>query len=678
MSDASITSILRYDKPQAAAEWLCDALGFEIEHVEDDGDGEVSYISLNFGDSSVLICPTDSPLLETLVVQPNEIGDRSTQICYLTVADVSGHCAAARNHGAKIVREPLSNDDGREFYVCRDLEGHLWSFGNRTYAQPAKHKPLPMPTATARGRASVLAHVSSLLTVALLAALIGGGGVLYLVKERHSAIPAWLNTYAIETATNMKGDKARPPNAPAPAAKTNPDETKSGTAARGPDATGQQLADLHKRLTASQTLLTQAQTRAKSLTAQIAILKKQAADRDAESLAATARLERLFKKAQQDNEESKRLREAAQRALGRSKQSNAEFEARVADLNKQLATTTQTLKAVRADKDKAVAELNRLLAETKVVRRAQSAHQAETQVGDRIAAKERAQFKATIETLNAKLQRVLATLVKVKREKQDVDKTLGATKQQAAQKLAENEKRLIELAAAYERVGKTLKTKRLTLDEIVIALNETRSQLTRVQAAEKKLSAELSKTKTQLRESRDNLKTKVAILQWLDLEAELQRAERELQGKRRAPPPPLPAQKDSERPAPLAIAPPRRTASVPQPDERPSSANNRSCARTARAQLSNFLGWRSANTSSAIEFLCRGAETSSEPVECFRKVIWGAASWGRGGNRPWSVKDALSLCSGTLSARHTLLCLNRQLRAQAHWSVVIEQCTTHW
>jgi hypothetical protein len=71
--------------------------------------------------------------LDELLVQPQAVGGANTQVCYVTAPDVDAHRAQADGAGARIEIEPQDDGLGGRFYTCRDLEGHLWSFGTRTY-----------------------------------------------------------------------------------------------------------------------------------------------------------------------------------------------------------------------------------------------------------------------------------------------------------------------------------------------------------------------------------------------------------------------------------------------------------------------------------------------------------------------------------------------------------------
>jgi len=129
----SITPVLRYRDADAAARWLCEAFGFQEHDRAQELDGHVRYVSLRLGDSTVLVRSIAKLLLDDLMVQPEAIGGANTQVCYLTVPEVASHHARAVGAGAKIELEPQDDGLGGQFYTCRDPDGHLWSFGTRTY-----------------------------------------------------------------------------------------------------------------------------------------------------------------------------------------------------------------------------------------------------------------------------------------------------------------------------------------------------------------------------------------------------------------------------------------------------------------------------------------------------------------------------------------------------------------
>jgi len=129
----TITPVLRYRDVGVASHWLCEAFGFQEHNRAQELGGHVKYVSLRLGDSFVLVRPIINSVLDNLMVQPETVGGANTQLCYLTIADATDHCAHAKAAGATIELEPQDDGLGGRFYTCRDLEGHLWSFGTQTY-----------------------------------------------------------------------------------------------------------------------------------------------------------------------------------------------------------------------------------------------------------------------------------------------------------------------------------------------------------------------------------------------------------------------------------------------------------------------------------------------------------------------------------------------------------------
>jgi uncharacterized glyoxalase superfamily protein PhnB len=117
-----------------AARWLCEAFGFQEVDRAQELDGNVRYVSLRLGDSIALLRPVANSLLDDFMVQPEAVGGANTQMCYVTVPDVSDHHARAERAGARVGLEPQDDGLGGRFYTCRDLEDHLWCFGTHAYA----------------------------------------------------------------------------------------------------------------------------------------------------------------------------------------------------------------------------------------------------------------------------------------------------------------------------------------------------------------------------------------------------------------------------------------------------------------------------------------------------------------------------------------------------------------
>jgi uncharacterized glyoxalase superfamily protein PhnB len=64
-----------------------------------------------------------------LIKQPDELGGAETQSAYIVVNDSDAVYARATAAGAQIVLDIKDEAYGGRSFTCRDLEGHLWSFG---------------------------------------------------------------------------------------------------------------------------------------------------------------------------------------------------------------------------------------------------------------------------------------------------------------------------------------------------------------------------------------------------------------------------------------------------------------------------------------------------------------------------------------------------------------------
>ena len=165
MGDASqIVSVLRYKDVEQAAVWLCRAFGFRRRRVVRDAAGGVRYILLASGRSTLLLRPVSNSDFDDLMTQPENAGQASTQVCYLAVSDLDAHYRRAAIAGAHIELAPGRDGLGGNFYSCRDLEGHVWSFGTHDYRVA--------PWFAVRLRAGVrrMSHWVSVLTIGAVAA----------------------------------------------------------------------------------------------------------------------------------------------------------------------------------------------------------------------------------------------------------------------------------------------------------------------------------------------------------------------------------------------------------------------------------------------------------------------------------------------------------------------------
>jgi len=130
---ARIVPGMRYRDPDAAIAWLCHAFGFREHLIARDKDGSVVHAQLALADGNgmIMLGPADRDSeFSRYMRQPDEIGGAETQTCYVIVADPDAHYARAKEAGAEILLDIKDEDYGGRGYSCRDLEGHIWSFGS--------------------------------------------------------------------------------------------------------------------------------------------------------------------------------------------------------------------------------------------------------------------------------------------------------------------------------------------------------------------------------------------------------------------------------------------------------------------------------------------------------------------------------------------------------------------
>jgi uncharacterized glyoxalase superfamily protein PhnB len=128
---ATVIPCLRYRDAPAAIEWLCSTFGFNKQAVYPNSDGTIAHAQLTFGNGMIMLGSAVDKATEwgKLIKQPDQIGGAETQSAYLIVADADVLYARAKAAGAEIVIDIKDEDYGGRGFSCRDIEGHLWSFG---------------------------------------------------------------------------------------------------------------------------------------------------------------------------------------------------------------------------------------------------------------------------------------------------------------------------------------------------------------------------------------------------------------------------------------------------------------------------------------------------------------------------------------------------------------------
>lgn len=135
-----VVPTLRYRDLERAVSWLSTAFGFTQHDATYGPDGRMISAQLALGSGLVMLTAVGQSVFDDLMKQPDEIGGAETQSCYFIVADGDAHYATAVGNGATIVLELQAFETGGQGYVCRDVEGHLWSFGTYDPWMAATHR----------------------------------------------------------------------------------------------------------------------------------------------------------------------------------------------------------------------------------------------------------------------------------------------------------------------------------------------------------------------------------------------------------------------------------------------------------------------------------------------------------------------------------------------------------
>jgi uncharacterized glyoxalase superfamily protein PhnB len=122
----SIRAAVHYRDPMTALQWLEKAFGFERSMVIIDRDGKFAHSQMQVGDGTIMV----GGEWADFVASPASIGGKNTQLLHVHIENgIDAHCERARAAGATILAEPEEQFYGDRTYRARDLEGHVWVFG---------------------------------------------------------------------------------------------------------------------------------------------------------------------------------------------------------------------------------------------------------------------------------------------------------------------------------------------------------------------------------------------------------------------------------------------------------------------------------------------------------------------------------------------------------------------
>ena len=128
--NATISTTLLYRDAPRAIDWLCKAFGFARHAVYPDDKGGIPHAELTYGNGMVMLSSWYGPNdLWTRMVAPPDPKRPNTASVNVIVEDAPAHYARAVDAGAEIVQPLEAKSYGGHGYGARDLEGHIWSFG---------------------------------------------------------------------------------------------------------------------------------------------------------------------------------------------------------------------------------------------------------------------------------------------------------------------------------------------------------------------------------------------------------------------------------------------------------------------------------------------------------------------------------------------------------------------
>lgn len=123
---SDIYPCLIYNDAVAAIDWLCRAFGFTKRFVVPGEGNRVEHSELSIGTGVIMV---GSPKAKDHLVSPAGVSG-TAQLLSVYVADPDSHYQLAIAAGATVIRELTTEDYGARGYIVKDIEGHVWYFGN--------------------------------------------------------------------------------------------------------------------------------------------------------------------------------------------------------------------------------------------------------------------------------------------------------------------------------------------------------------------------------------------------------------------------------------------------------------------------------------------------------------------------------------------------------------------
>lgn len=128
---STLIPCISYRDAARAIEWLVRVFGLTPQLVVDGPGDTILHAQLTWQGGMLMLGSLDKEGdYARLMALPADVGGLQTQTTYMVVDDPDAVYARALDNGALIVMEIADQDYGGRSFVCRDLEGHVWSVGS--------------------------------------------------------------------------------------------------------------------------------------------------------------------------------------------------------------------------------------------------------------------------------------------------------------------------------------------------------------------------------------------------------------------------------------------------------------------------------------------------------------------------------------------------------------------
>ncbi len=126
---SSLIPCLSYRDAPAAIEWLCATFGFEKHVTYPDDKGGIAHAELRHGSGMIMLGSVKDSEYGRVIRQPDQIDGFVTQSVYVITTQPDELYRRAKAAGVRMIIDLREESYGSRGFTCRDLEGHVWSFG---------------------------------------------------------------------------------------------------------------------------------------------------------------------------------------------------------------------------------------------------------------------------------------------------------------------------------------------------------------------------------------------------------------------------------------------------------------------------------------------------------------------------------------------------------------------